>query len=195
MRGRHEGPAVQHRRGSRDRPVATAASGTPCSTTPRCRAPTRRSAPTPTPTCSPSSASPAGARGSPPTISPASWVELRSAGLAVTSPRARRPLHRHPRHLLAALNDVVHAEVRKLYPDSIVPDFTMLDDAGADGAADAPIRLRYESPRGLCLLAEGLVLGAADHFGERLAVTQTSCRHRGDAECILEASPLAEGAP
>lgn len=99
------------------------------------------------------------------------------------------------RALLAALNDVVHAEVRKLYPDSIVPDFTMLDDAGADGAADAPIRLRYESPRGLCLLAEGLVLGAADHFGERLAVTQTSCRHRGDAECILEASPLAEGAP
>jgi predicted hydrocarbon binding protein len=35
------------------------------------------------------------------------------------------------------------------------------------------------------MLAEGLVLGSADHFGESVSVHQTSCKHRGDSRCTI----------
>jgi len=58
----------------------------------------------------------------------------------------------------------IHPEVRKLYEDATVPnfDFETLDDGN--------LRMTYSSPRNLPDLAEGLLMGAADAFGERLKV-------------------------
>ena len=43
----------------------------------------------------------------------------------------------------------------------------------------------YRSPRQLCSFAE-LLLGAADHYRERLAIERPSCMKRGDERCLLE---------
>jgi hypothetical protein len=83
------------------------------------------------------------------------------------------------RSFLLTLNDIIHPEVRKLYPGAQAPDFTF--SSSDDGA----LLIGYDSSRRLCELAEGFVLGAGDHFGEVVAVDQPECVHRGDAACIL----------
>ena len=35
------------------------------------------------------------------------------------------------------------------------------------------------------MLAEGLVLGVADHYGEAVVVDQPSCKQRGDSRCTI----------
>lgn len=80
---------------------------------------------------------------------------------------------------IATLNDVIHPEVRKLYPGADVPWF---DYERSEGH----VRLGYRSTRRMCGFAEGLVLGAADHFGETVTITQPSCMLRGDARCLLD---------
>lgn len=55
-------------------------------------------------------------------------------------------------------------EVRKLYPDSEMPSF--LCDASVPGR----LVMEYRSPRGLADLAEGLIHGCGEYFGERLRV-------------------------
>lgn len=87
------------------------------------------------------------------------------------------------RMMLLALNDVIHPEVLKAYPGAEVPWFHVLS-AGTESGE--PIRLRYESSRRMCFLAEGLMLGAGDHFGEPVSVEQSECTHRGDPACVFE---------
>lgn len=82
--------------------------------------------------------------------------------------------------LLRKLDDVIHPEVLKLYPEASPPCFPVTDGPGGERWT-----MRYESDRGLCHLAEGLVLGAGDHFGTPLEVGQATCRHRGDDECLI----------
>lgn len=80
---------------------------------------------------------------------------------------------------LPTLNDVIHAEVRKLYPDAEVPDFRMTGDG------EQTLLVEYRSPRRLCALAEGFIVGAADHFDEHVVVEQPTCMLRGDEHCAL----------
>jgi hypothetical protein len=89
--------------------------------------------------------------------------------------------HKSLRPFLLSLNDVIHAEVRKLYPGADVPVFQF------ETPAEEPDRLliRYRSKRRLCPLAEGFIAGAADHFRERVAITQPECMLAGAAECTL----------
>ncbi len=83
------------------------------------------------------------------------------------------------RGLLLTLNSVIHPEVRKLYPGADVPDFEFLAEQSDS------IEMTYRSPRRLCHLAEGLILGAGDEFGESLTVSQPVCMHRGADRCVL----------
>jgi hypothetical protein len=87
--------------------------------------------------------------------------------------------HQGTRSFLLTLNDVIHPEVRKLFPGAYAPTF------GVDASDDNNISLSYESHRGLCLFAEGLIEGAADHFGETALVSQPECVKQGDARCML----------
>jgi hypothetical protein len=80
------------------------------------------------------------------------------------------------RMLLAELNDVIHPQVLSLYPGASVPEFDFAERG-------AHVVLTYRSPRGLCHLAEGLALGAAAVFDEKVTVEQQTCRHRGDTTC------------
>ncbi len=80
---------------------------------------------------------------------------------------------------LLTLNDIIHPEVRKLYPGAGVPDFDFRRPA------DDIVEMDYRSSRRLCAFAEGLVRGAADHFNETVAVDHLACMKEGDACCTL----------
>lgn len=80
---------------------------------------------------------------------------------------------------LLTIDQVVHVEVSKLFPDAGLPEFRYSDDA-----PDQLVML-YRSPRKLCGLAEGLIDGAASHFGEQYSLDHQVCMHHGDDHCEL----------
>jgi hypothetical protein len=88
--------------------------------------------------------------------------------------------HVDTRTFVGTLNDIIHPEVRKLYPGADVPDF------GFHTTDDGAITLRYGSPRRMCALAEGLIDGAAAQFGQVVTITQPDCMLRGDELCTIE---------
>ena len=91
--------------------------------------------------------------------------------------------HTSTRSFLLTLNDVIHPEVRKLFPGAYAPSFEFLEH-------DDALSLGYNSHRKLCSFAEGLIEGAAEHFGETVSIEQTSCTKRGDARCVFEVRTL-----
>jgi hypothetical protein len=87
--------------------------------------------------------------------------------------------HDSTRSFVLTLNEIIHPEVRKLYPGADVPVF---DFAIRNGG----LVMGYKSPRKLCAFAEGLLHGAADHYKERLTIEQPQCMNRGDDRCVLQ---------
>ena len=87
--------------------------------------------------------------------------------------------HEGTRSFLLTLNDLIHPEVRKLYPGAGVPDFEY------ELEGDDTLVMRYRSERRLCAFAEGLIEGAAVGFDEEAAIEQPLCMHRGDDHCVL----------
>lgn len=88
--------------------------------------------------------------------------------------------HDGTRSLLLGLNGVIHPQVRKLFPGAYAPEFTY-DQVGPE-----VLGLEYRSTRMLCSFAEGLVLGAAAHYGDLVGVHHRTCARRGDDLCVLE---------
>lgn len=82
------------------------------------------------------------------------------------------------RSVIVALDDIIHPEVLKVYPDAEVPRFTVVDDS--DGLV-----VEYVSARGLCALADGLIIGCGAWYDVALSVTHDSCVRRGDTVCTL----------
>jgi hypothetical protein len=87
--------------------------------------------------------------------------------------------HQTTKHFLGTLNEIIHPEVRKIYPGADVPDFGMVP-------TETGLTMTYGSRRRLCSFAEGLIEGAADHYGEQLSIVQPRCMNRGDDTCELE---------
>ncbi|HEX2015197.1 MAG TPA: heme NO-binding domain-containing protein, partial [Solirubrobacteraceae bacterium] len=61
--------------------------------------------------------------------------------------------HEEARSFVLTLNEIIHPEVRKLYPGAITPEF------GFDASDPDSLVMTYRSPRQLCALAEGLLQG------------------------------------
>lgn len=98
--------------------------------------------------------------------------------LATRYPQFFAP-HDSTRDFMLTLNGIIHPEVRKLFPGAYAPTFSV-DQSQGDRLA-----LSYVSHRNLCSFAEGLVEGAADHFGETVTLEQSECQKRGDPRCVL----------
>ena len=81
---------------------------------------------------------------------------------------------------LKSIDGVIHIEVRKLYPDASLPSITYEDPSPHE------LILNYRSPRKLCILAMGLIYGAAAHFKTKITINQTKCMLKGDDHCRLE---------
>jgi hypothetical protein len=76
---------------------------------------------------------------------------------------------------LVSVHDNIHVEVKKLYPDAEFPTFFTHARTGSR------LELDYRSCRPLAALAEGLILGAADHFREPVGILQTRHEHADGA--------------
>ena len=80
---------------------------------------------------------------------------------------------------LKSIEDVIHKEVKKLYPNPNLPtlDWEQEDDRSLD--------LYYRSPRKLCGLAEGLIRGAAQRYEVEYNLTHSPCMHEGSDHCCF----------
>ena len=65
---------------------------------------------------------------------------------------------------LASIENHVHVEVRKLYPDAELPSFR------TEPIGDHAMRMIYESRHPFADLAEGLIIGCSMHFGESISI-------------------------
>ncbi len=90
--------------------------------------------------------------------------------------------HQRSVPFLRSLNSVIHPEVRKLYAGAYCPHFDFTSPP------DGSLLIGYRSPRHLCGLAHGFILGVGDHYGEALTVQHLECMHRGDPRCLVEVS-------
>ena len=99
--------------------------------------------------------------------------------MAVRFPHFFAP-HTCTRDFVLTLNDIIHPEVRKLYPGANVPEFEY-DTTSAD-----ILIMHYHSSRKMCAFAQGLIEGAAAHFGEQAEFQQTKCMLRGDPKCVFQ---------
>ncbi|MFZ6050170.1 heme NO-binding domain-containing protein [Pseudomonas sp. CR3202] len=85
--------------------------------------------------------------------------------------------HSSTRPFVLSVNQIIHPEVRNIYPGADVPTFGFRDEP------DGSLMMTYRSPRRLCALAHGFIEGAAVHFGETLWFDHLTCMHKGDPEC------------
>ena len=90
--------------------------------------------------------------------------------------------HASARPFVLTLNDIIHPEVRKVYPGADVPVFDF------DATSDDVLILGYDSHRKLCAFAEGMIEGAASHWGQTVTINQPQCMLRDDPKCVLEIS-------
>ncbi len=90
--------------------------------------------------------------------------------------------HESTRSFLLTLNTIIHPEVRRIYPGADVPVFDF------DSSANDVLVLGYSSPRKLCAFGEGLIAGAAAHYGEAASIEQSVCMKRGDPRCVFRIS-------
>ena len=88
--------------------------------------------------------------------------------------------HVTARTFVLSINDIIHPEVRKLYPGAVCPHFNFGRNDGDK------LLLGYRSVRHMCHLAHGFAEGAADHFGETIEVAHLSCMIDGAPSCQLE---------
>lgn len=107
-------------------------------------------------------------------------------GLAARYPQFFDP-HTSTRDFLLTLNDVIHPEVRKLHPEADPPVFDY------DTSDPHRLGIGYSSARRLCVFAEGMIVGAARHFGEDVRVTQSQCMNEGADHCLIECTFAGPG--
>lgn len=85
-----------------------------------------------------------------------------------------------PKDLLLAVDQEIHRDVRKLYPDTYLPSMEYFDSGEPD-----KLTIVYQSKRKLCALAEGLIQGAANYYKVDITLLHPRCMHRGDESCEL----------
>lgn len=84
---------------------------------------------------------------------------------------------------LLGVEDRIHELVRATIPNAEPPSLAVTS-SGTGG-----VEITYDSPRRLCDLLEGLVLGTARHYGERIRVEETACARHGASACRFLVEP------
>lgn len=74
---------------------------------------------------------------------------------------------------LAGIQEHIHVEVKKLYPEAELPSFTYEEVPGV------VLAMVYRSPRCLADLAEGLIVGCVEHFAADLVLTREDLAEDG----------------
>ena len=76
------------------------------------------------------------------------------------------PDYKNSFELLVAVEEIIHVEVKKLYPDAELPTF----DISRPGPET--LVMVYRSQRPLATMALGLMQGCIKHYGEDVSITQ-----------------------
>jgi hypothetical protein len=98
--------------------------------------------------------------------------------LAALYPRLCSP-HANSLDLLAHVHTHIHHEVHKLYPDADPPSLK------AERIDADHLILHYDSVRGFADLAEGLICGCVQHYGETVDIRREDDPHaRGTRTCF-----------
>ena len=96
--------------------------------------------------------------------------------------------HDHPMAFLLSVEDVIHVEIRKLFPKAVTPSF------GYRQVDDDHLVIEYRSERKLCQFMEGLIEGVSSYYNTEINYQQGRCLHRGDDCCEFTlAFPAAAG--
>jgi hypothetical protein len=78
--------------------------------------------------------------------------------------------------MLSAIEDEIHVEVQKLYPEADLPHFD-IDRTGANA-----MQMTYRSPRPLADFCHGLIEGCVGHFGETAVIARDDRSTAGKTE-------------
>ncbi|MEO0342742.1 MAG: heme NO-binding domain-containing protein [Pseudomonadota bacterium] len=81
---------------------------------------------------------------------------------------------------LEGIEDHIHTEVRKLYPDAELPKFT------TERPSPNHLVMNYESTRPFADLAYGMIQGASVHFGSGLSVARKDEAFDGVNRCRFD---------
>ncbi len=79
---------------------------------------------------------------------------------------------------VSSVEEQIHVDVRKLYPGAELPRLQ------AEQANDDQLTLVYRSSRRMADLAEGLLWGAIDHYGETIDVDRVEMPDIDDEQCV-----------
>lgn len=74
------------------------------------------------------------------------------------------------------IHELVRATIRNAEPPQL-----RVTERGDDG-----VSIVYTSPRRLCVLLRGLVMGTARHYGETAAIEEPTCMRHGDDACTFD---------
>lgn len=81
--------------------------------------------------------------------------------------------------LVANTEEGIHEVLRAHNPNLDPPELVCRRED------DAQVTILYRSDRRLCFVAKGIVRGVADHYGERVSVTERACMHDGSDHCRI----------
>ena len=85
--------------------------------------------------------------------------------------------YRDPEDLLAHVDDIIHVEVRKLWPEATTPRILIRP------SLEGELEVRYDSTRSLCAVFEGLVEGLAGFYETTVECEHLHCTHDGAKYC------------
>lgn len=86
--------------------------------------------------------------------------------------------HACSRDFVLSVNDKIHPEVRKLYPEASCPFFHV------KAASDDEVTIEYKSPRDLAELAHGFIVGAAHLYDDKVEVCLESSQPQGKLDLL-----------
>lgn len=81
--------------------------------------------------------------------------------------------YQNPLSLLYSIEDHIHIQVKKLYPDAELPTFKILE------RTDYSLTMIYSSSRGLYALAHGLIKKTFEHFQKQVDVAMDLLNEQG----------------
>ncbi|QIZ76358.1 heme NO-binding domain-containing protein [Ferrimonas lipolytica] len=80
---------------------------------------------------------------------------------------------------IKSIDGTIHKEVNKLYTNAHLPKIQCSNNNNDE------LLMLYNSPRKLCVLAEGLIAGAALHYKVDCTIEHQQCMHHGADECLI----------
>lgn len=79
-----------------------------------------------------------------------------------------------------SIESVIHKEVKKLYPEAVLPTFKYCD------ISDDTFTMQYMSARKLCPFAIGLIEEAANLYRVSINIKHEVCQNHGSDHCLFE---------